>query len=294
MEIWQKLSEKFGKTIVSEKLPQTIIFFGPSSQSSKDDFVYHIAKSLVSPKRNLENAKFRELCETQSYSDFIVISKGSTGSIKIEDVHQLDDILCFSPFESKNRIIYIREASAMTIQAQNALLKKIEEPPARTYFFLATSKKNSLLPTICSRSVSFFLPENAVDEISPFEMFPFIKELTNEIEHNFIAAEMKKIEILCLKANFSSILFADKLYDTVCDMSSIDETIIKSDADNEKLEYIKRNIIRSRLAFLSFFIKNTEPGISMRIADFLQNQQYFSMDASLFYNILGVELGKKQ
>lgn len=294
MEIWQKLSKKFIKTISSEKLPQTIIFFGPSSQSAKDDFVYHIAKSLVVPKRDLDNKKFRELCETQSYSDFIIISKGSTGSIKIEDIHSLDDILCFSPFESKNRVVYIREASAMTVQAQNSLLKKIEEPPERTYFFLCTAKKNSLLPTICSRSVSFFLPEFSIDEISPFEMFPFVKELSGEIDRTFISADSKKIEILCLKPNFSSISFADKLYETICDLSSVDESIVNHDADNEKLEYIKRNIIRSRLAFLSFFIKNTEPGISMRIADFLQNQQYFSMDASLFYNILGVELGKKQ
>lgn len=294
MEIWQKLSEKFFRTIISEKLPQTIIFFGPSSQSAKDDFVYHIAKLLVAPSRDLADNKFRELCETQSYSDFIVISKGSAGSIKIEDIHSLDDVLCFSPFESKNRIIYIREASAMTAQAQNALLKKIEEPPARTYFFLCTSKKNSLLPTICSRSVSFFLPDVPADEISPFEMFPFINELSRDIDAAFLKAEMKKLEILCLKASFTSISFVDRLCDSVCDLSSIDEGVINKDSDNEKLEYIKRNIIRSRLAFLSFFIKNTEPGISMRIADFLQNQQYFSMDASLFYNILGVELGKKQ
>ncbi|HNW81341.1 MAG TPA: hypothetical protein PKG52_00465 [bacterium] len=294
MEIWKLLSGKIIKTINSGKLPQTIIFYGPSTQSAKDEFVYQISKLLVNPKRELDDKKFKELCETQSYSDFIVISKGSTGSIKIEDIHSLDDILCFSPFESENRIIYIRDASAMTIPAQNALLKKIEEPPAKTYFFLCTAKKNSLLPTICSRSISFFLPEEInSDLLTPYDFFPFIKESFPDIDEKFFTAEMKKIEIICLKANFSSISFIEKLYDEISDFGSLELHIVNNEINNEKFEYLKKTVIRARLAFLSFFIKNTEPDVSMRIADFLFNQQYFSLDASLFYNLLGVNFGKK-
>lgn len=294
MKTWEILKEKIIKTIKSGKLPQTIIFHGPSSQSAKDDFVYQIAKLLVNPKREIEDKKFKELCESQSYSDFINISKGSTGSIKIEDIHSLDDVLCFSPFESENRIIYIREAFALTPQSQNALLKKIEEPASKTYFFLSTHKKNSLLPTICSRSVSVFLPEHIKnDEISPFEYFPFICELFNDINEDFFKAEMKKMEILCSDANFSSISFIEKIYNEISAIDLIEPYLLNKDANNEKLEYIKKMVIRTRLAFLSFFIKNTEPDVSMRIAEFLFNQQYFSIDASLFYNLLGVDLGKK-
>ena len=48
------------------------------------------------------------------------------------------------------RIVHIHDSEAMTISAQNAFLKLLEEPPAATYFLL-TAKHTSLLPTILSR-----------------------------------------------------------------------------------------------------------------------------------------------
>src|SRR5262245_43864888 len=72
-------------------------------------------------------------------------------SITIEQVRQLVSEALARPFEAKARAFVIDEAHRMTEQAQNALLKCLEEPPASTYLVLVTSAPQALLPTIRSR-----------------------------------------------------------------------------------------------------------------------------------------------
>lgn len=73
------------------------------------------------------------------------------------------------PHEGRARFFLIEEAAAMQGPAANALLKTLEEPPARTHFVLGTSARDSLLPTIRSRcqTVSFqALPADVRAELS--------------------------------------------------------------------------------------------------------------------------------
>ena len=72
-------------------------------------------------------------------------------SIKIEQVRDLLDALSLNPQEAGRRIIAIVGADTMTVQAQNALLKAIEEPQPQDYFVLTTSNERAILPTISSR-----------------------------------------------------------------------------------------------------------------------------------------------
>jgi DNA polymerase-3 subunit delta' len=50
-----------------------------------------------------------------------------------------------------NRVVLISEADKLTTEAQNALLKVLEEPPAKTSIILTTDSETNLLPTILSR-----------------------------------------------------------------------------------------------------------------------------------------------
>lgn len=72
-------------------------------------------------------------------------------SIKIEQVRQLVGEALAGPFESKARAFVIDEAHLMTEQAQNALLKSLEEPPPTSYLLLVTAAPQALLPTVRSR-----------------------------------------------------------------------------------------------------------------------------------------------
>jgi DNA polymerase-3 subunit delta' len=71
--------------------------------------------------------------------------------IKIAQVRELSQRLTFKPHDAKARVVVISDAQAMNVEASNALLKALEEPPPQTYFFLTAGQTADLLPTVVSR-----------------------------------------------------------------------------------------------------------------------------------------------
>src|SRR5688500_12235924 len=85
--------------------------------------------------------------------------------ITIQDVRALQDLVGLSTHRSSgNKVIVIQPADSMNIFAANALLKMLEEPPARTFFLLVTDDLQRLLPTIISRCRRFLLPGTSETE----------------------------------------------------------------------------------------------------------------------------------
>jgi DNA polymerase-3 subunit delta' len=76
---------------------------------------------------------------------------GATATIKIEQVRDAVREIAARPFEGRARAFVIDDAHVMTEQAQNALLKSLEEPPRTSHVFLVTSAPQGLLPTVRSR-----------------------------------------------------------------------------------------------------------------------------------------------
>lgn len=72
-------------------------------------------------------------------------------SIGIEEVRQMREWVSNKPHNQPNKIVYIDNAEKLTIEAQNALLKVLEEPPLNVYLFLICQNSDVLLPTIQSR-----------------------------------------------------------------------------------------------------------------------------------------------
>lgn len=81
--------------------------------------------------------------------------------IRIEQVRALQGFLTVGTHRSKWRVVLLHPADTMNPATQNALLKSLEEPPARTVFILATSEPHRLLPTVRSRCRSVLLPAPA-------------------------------------------------------------------------------------------------------------------------------------
>lgn len=111
--------------------------------------------SLLISDAQLNEESLRQLADVsfiQGNPDYQVIAplEGKT-SISIEQVHTLQSELGFKPYQERKRVIVISPADRLTLPAQQALLKVLEEPPAHTQMILVSDSPYTLLPTILSR-----------------------------------------------------------------------------------------------------------------------------------------------
>lgn len=88
--------------------------------------------------------------ETGAHPDYLEI-RPEKGMIRKGEVEGIIHAMTMSPFESERKVILMDEAHLMNKEAQNALLKTLEEPPAYAHLILVTSNPKDLLPTIRSR-----------------------------------------------------------------------------------------------------------------------------------------------
>jgi len=85
-----------------------------------------------------------------THPDMITV-KREGAFIKIDQVRSVSRQLRFAPLEGNWRVVIVNEAQAMNLEASNAILKVLEEPPKRTVIILTASQTTDLLPTIVSR-----------------------------------------------------------------------------------------------------------------------------------------------
>lgn len=84
-------------------------------------------------------------------------------SNKVADVRGLQEFAARHPFEASIKAVYIPRADLLTEQAQNAVLKVVEEPPGDTVFVLGAVHRRSVLPTILSRCTIVDAEPDAAD-----------------------------------------------------------------------------------------------------------------------------------
>jgi DNA polymerase III subunit delta' len=81
----------------------------------------------------------------------VVVAPEEGASIRIEQVRDVVGQTAYRPFEGRSRVVVFDNADLMGDDAQNALLKTLEEPPGRNVFVLVTARPGVLLDTIRSR-----------------------------------------------------------------------------------------------------------------------------------------------
>lgn len=94
--------------------------------------------------------------QTSSHNqpDIVYISHEKPNSIGVEDIRgQINNDIGIKPYSSPRKIYIMNEGEKMTPQAQNALLKTLEEPPEYAVIMILTDNVEALLPTIISRCV---------------------------------------------------------------------------------------------------------------------------------------------
>ena len=131
------------------------------------------ARGLVCESRGAVPCDSCSACrKAKSYNhpDIVYLKKtGDKASIGVDDVReQILNEVYLKPYLSSRRVFVIGEGDALSIEAQNALLKILEEPPAYVTFVICVTKQDKLLNTVLSRcSVVAFFPL-AYDEVATY------------------------------------------------------------------------------------------------------------------------------
>lgn len=87
-----------------------------------------------------------------NHPDIITVTHEKPGVISVDEIReQLVDSMDVKPYKSKYKIYIVPDAQLMNIQAQNAILKTIEEPPEYGIILLLTSNLDKMLETVQSR-----------------------------------------------------------------------------------------------------------------------------------------------
>ena len=100
-----------------------------------------------------------------NHPDIIWVTHEKPNSISVDDIRtQVNNTVDIKPYQGPYKVYIIPQADMMTPQAQNAILKTIEEPPSYAVFLLLTENAETLLPTIRSRCVMMKL-RNIKDQL---------------------------------------------------------------------------------------------------------------------------------
>lgn len=123
-----------------------------------------IGKSLVAKEiaiKILGKKDFRQYVDLIEY-------KNSKKSIGVDDIRNLIEEINKKPYEGDKKVIIISEGEKITVQAQNAFLKTIEEPPKGVYIFILCENSELILDTIKSRCQIHKLNSLKGEEIHKF------------------------------------------------------------------------------------------------------------------------------
>ena len=143
--------------VEKEQVSHSYIFAGEKG-SGKKLLAKLFAMTLQCEEHKKEPCMHCSSCRkamSRNHPDIIYVEHVKPTSIGIEEIReQLVSDVEIKPYTGPYKIYIVDEAEKMTIQAQNALLKTIEEPPAYAVILLLANNNTGLLPTITSRCVT--------------------------------------------------------------------------------------------------------------------------------------------
>ena len=142
-----------------------------------------------------------------NHPDIIHVTHEKPNTISVDDIRtQVNNDIVIKPYSSPYKIYIIPEADLLSLQAQNALLKTIEEPPAYAVIFLLTENAESLLPTIMSRCVMLKLRNIKTTLIKKYLMEQMqIPDYQADICAEFAQGNMGRAIMLASSEHFNEI-----------------------------------------------------------------------------------------
>lgn len=168
-----QIIEHLQNAIRLDKVSHAYIFNGPD-KSGKMMLAEAFAAALQCEKKGTEGCMECHSCRqaaSHNQPDIIYVTHEKPNTVSVDDIRRkVNQDIAVKPYSSQYKIYIIDEAEKMNQQAQNALLKTMEEPPAYAVILLLTTNADLFLPTILSRCIQLNLKPAASAVIKEYLM----------------------------------------------------------------------------------------------------------------------------
>lgn len=153
----QHITTTLKNAIKTDHLAQAFLFCGPRGVG-KTTCARILAKTINCENRTPEGEACNECDSCEAFntnSSFNVHELDAASNNSVDDVRNLVDQVRYGPQKGRYKVYIIDEVHMLSVQAFNAFLKTLEEPPKYAIFILATTEKHKIIPTILSRCQIF-------------------------------------------------------------------------------------------------------------------------------------------
>lgn len=159
--------KRLKQIIESQRIGHAYAFVGPEGIGKKT--ISNIfARGIMCKSQGHRPCDLCRSCRqfnSGNHPDVYRVQKGDKSSIGVDQIRGVLDDIHLKPYESDRKVYIIEDAQAMTIQAQNAFLKTLEEPPLFATIILLAENASELLPTILSRCQVFRMQRLTREEV---------------------------------------------------------------------------------------------------------------------------------
>ena len=217
------IKEMLTKSIENETISHSYLFVGIQGIGKKM-LGQELAKRMLCLDREQKNNSCKSCLalESSNHPDFMCIEPDGN-SIKIDQIRFLQKKIQEKPIISNKKVYIIDEADQMTTEAQNCLLKTLEEPPEFATIILIGSQENAFLPTIKSRCMILHFQPIEEEKIKQF------------MEVNYGISNMTKNHLITFQGSIGK---AIKLKDKQEEYSQI-ETMIENLDKKDLIEIVQ-------------------------------------------------------
>ena len=179
----EEIKQLLEQTIENEKILHSYLFIGQAG-IGKSLFAKEFAKKILCVNANTKQCNSCKSClefDNNNNPDFYEI-KPEEGTIKIEPIRLMQTKIMEKPIISQRKVYIIQDCDTMTKEAQNCLLKTLEEPPEYITIILTASNESILLNTIKSRCTKIYFKEIEKNILKSY--------LQNELGYTDLSDEM--------------------------------------------------------------------------------------------------------
>ena len=165
----ENIKNILGNNINTKNILHSYLFIGEEGIGKKM-LAKEFAKAILCTS---ENSKPCEICKScvefnsNNNVNFNLINEEST-AIKIDQIRNMQVKIAEKPINSDYKVYLINDVELMTVEAQNCLLKTLEEPPAYAVIILITSNEAALLLTIKSRCLKIPFEKISNEELKKY------------------------------------------------------------------------------------------------------------------------------